>query len=91
MRVALFDLDGTLIDSARLYAECYWRAFVADPTNYLADRAQALLTDPSIKELHFVGSWAGSEWGTSGSADWNLIAELDGGNFVHLKTSGGWQ
>jgi hypothetical protein len=55
------------------------------------DRFTALLADPAIEQIHFVGSWAGEDWGVAGSADMNLILELDGGNFVHLQTSGGWQ
>lgn len=66
----------------------------ADPADHgeLTERKlKAFFTDPAIKQVHFVGSWGGEEWGTSGSAHWNLIAELDGGNFVQLKTTGGWQ
>lgn len=66
-------------------------AIEPDQTDLTERKFKALLTDPAIKQVHFVGSWAGESWGTAGSADWNLIAEFDGGNYVQLKTSGGWQ
>src|SRR5262249_28997801 len=34
-----------------------WRSFVADPTNYLANRAQALLSDPSNRDTFFAVVW----------------------------------
>ncbi len=66
----------------------------ADPDearNLTKAKFKKLLDDPAINEIHFVGSWAGDQWGVAGYADWNLIVEYDKGNFVHLKTSGGWQ
>ena len=52
---------------------------------------RAILADPAIEQIHFIGSWAGEDWGVGGYADWNLVLELGSGNFVHLQTNGGWQ
>lgn len=62
-----------------------------DRERLTSESFRALLRDPAIEQLHFIGSWAGEHWGVAGGADWNLILELSGGNFVHVQTQGGWQ
>lgn len=62
MRAVLFDLDGTLIDSGMLYAECYRRAFEAElgePPSW-----EELLKRRPASERHFLLEWLGSDLGT---------------------------
>lgn len=61
MRVVLFDLDGTLIDSGRLYAECYRRAFAAEldePPTF-----EQMLARRPASERVFLLDWFGDEVG----------------------------
>lgn len=65
--------------------------YADDPSTVTEKKFLSLLKDPNIKEVHFVGSWSGADWGTSGGATWSLILEYASGHFVSLETSGGWQ
>jgi pyrophosphatase PpaX len=60
VKVVLFDLDGTLVDSMRLYAACYSRAFeeLPEPPT-LADMAAR----KPASERHFLLEWLGEELG----------------------------
>ncbi|CAN5662069.1 MAG: HAD family hydrolase [Gemmatimonadetes bacterium] len=57
----LFDLDGTLIDSYRLYLEAYRRA-LAPYVGRLPDREEIAAQRPS-SEKHFLVQWLGHEKG----------------------------
>ncbi len=61
MRVVLFDLDGTLIDSGALYAECYRRAF-ASVLDQLPSWEEMMTRRPA-SERHFLIEWLGDELG----------------------------
>jgi pyrophosphatase PpaX len=84
MQAVLFDLDGTLIDTGALYAECYRRAFAAqlpEPPNMeeMARRRPA-------SERHFVLEWFGADVGdrihrSMCEAYEELAGELLGGFF----------
>lgn len=61
MRAVLFDLDGTLIDSGALYAECYRRAFAAE-LDELPSWEELMGRNPSSERL-FLLEWLGAELG----------------------------
>lgn len=61
MRVVLFDLDGTLIDSGALYAECYRRAFAAHLD--ALPSWEEMMTRRPASERSFLIEWLGAELG----------------------------
>ncbi len=61
MPVVLFDLDGTLIDTGRLYFESYSRAFEAELGKPI-DWAEMARRQPA-SERHFLLEWFGPEVG----------------------------
>lgn len=61
MRAVLFDLDGTLIDSGALYAECYRRAFAAE-LEELPTWEEMMSRRPASERL-FLLDWFGDEAG----------------------------
>lgn len=61
MRFVLFDLDGTLIDTGALYAECYRRAFAAE-LEELPTWEEMLRRKPA-SERHFLLEWFGDALG----------------------------
>ncbi|HJL18415.1 MAG TPA: HAD-IA family hydrolase [Sandaracinaceae bacterium LLY-WYZ-13_1] len=61
MRVVLFDLDGTLLDSGPLYAECYLEAFT-DVLDEPPTFEEMLARRPSSERL-FLLEWYGEEVG----------------------------
>jgi pyrophosphatase PpaX len=85
MRVVLFDLDGTLIDSGALYAESYRRAFASEldaPPTF-----EEMLARRPASERLFLLEWYGEELGDRihrrvVEAYEELAAELLGGYFA---------
>lgn len=61
MRAVLFDLDGTLIDSGALYAECYRRAFTAELAE-LPTVEEMMGRRPASERL-FLLEWLGEDVG----------------------------
>lgn len=61
MRVVLFDLDGTLIDTGALYMECYRRAFEAE-LDELPSWEDMMQRRPASERL-FLLDWFGHELG----------------------------
>jgi HAD superfamily hydrolase (TIGR01509 family) len=57
----IFDLDGTLIESSRLYGECYRRAFVAE-LGTAPEYAEMMRRKPA-SERHFLIDWHGEAIG----------------------------
>ena len=60
----LFDVDGTLLDSYRLYLESYRRA-VQPVLGYAPDDSELIARNPS-SEGHFLRAWLGEEVGAVG-------------------------
>ena len=42
-----------------------------DPSEISLEKLPGLLDNDAIKDIHFVGSWTGDEWGVAGYAHWN--------------------
>lgn len=61
MRVVLFDLDGTLIDSGALYVECYRRAFASELSE--VPSWEEMMTRRPASERLFLIDWLGADLG----------------------------
>lgn len=77
-RAILFDLDGTLIDTYRLYVECYQRAL--EPHLGYAPTEQEIAARRPSSERRFLDAWVGPERGARTHA---RVQELYAERFAH--------
>ena len=76
-RAVLLDLDGTLIDTYRLYVECYRRAL--EPHLGHPPTVQEIIAHRPVSERHFLVGWLGEAAAADGhSAFLRHYAELHG-------------